>query len=137
MNCEGWSNKAGLGKSSNRRQNANGSCCVVASGRLGLRLRDGSRGGGVGSEMVSCGGGITAWAAARWVSLASQFLSISSLDYSLLSRSLSPLTFSVSHSPFLIFLFFFSFVFLFGPLGLRFFGFTLFFFFFRFTWAVR
>ena len=63
MNCEGWRNEAGLGKSSNRREDGSRvGMAVLVSGRLGLQQATTDRDwdgfarwvlhdGGMGSEM--------------------------------------------------------------------------------------
>ena len=87
-----------------------------------------SCGGGMGSEMGLPSHVVAKWAAARWVSpsrtLILSRLSVSLCNaYSLLYRSLSPLSFCLA-SQFFFSFFIFSFVFLFRLLGLHFFGFA-------------
>ena len=121
MNCEGWSNEAGLGRSSNRWQDGSRiSVAALVSGRLDLRqltgtgLQDGSR-------------VMAAWAT-RWVSLAwwrHHDVSNGKMGLSSLSVSLCTTLYSLSLSRLWLSLLLFSFVFLFGfrLLGLLFFFF--------------
>ena len=65
MNCEGWSNEAGLGRSSNRWQDGSRiGMAALVSGRLGLRQLTGTGTGLQDGFRV-----MAAWAT-RWVSLA-------------------------------------------------------------------
>jgi len=108
VNCEGWSNEAGLGILSNRQEDGSHvGVAALVSGRLGLRQATTDKDWDGFARWVSRGGGVTAWATARWVSLASHSLSFS-LYYSLLSKFVSPLTLCLA-SAFLFF--FFKFVF--------------------------
>ena len=111
VNYEGWSNKVGLGRLINQWQD--GSCVAALVWAFGsvLGQQDGFRvGGSVGSEMGYWSCVVVEWAMARWV-LPSWTLILSRLSvslriaYSLLYRSLSPLSLCLA---FQFFIFYFT-----------------------------